>query len=301
MDKLSAMAVFVAIVDRGSLTGAAETLGKSQPAVVRTLARLETELGVRLLRRTTRTMTLTDAGRDYLRRCRRILADVAEAEAEASGTEAEPAGTLRITAPVTFGQRHVAPAVAAFLKQHNRIRIELSLLDRVVNLLDEGLDLSVRIGALAASGLVARPVGTMRRVVVASPALLAKHGVPGHPRELTKKPCVRFRQDQPLWHFQEQGKTLAVPIDGPLVSNQAAVAVDACAAGLGFGQFLAYQPAPALADGQLQLVLEAFEPEPLPVHLVYADARMMPLRLRVFVDFARDRLQQELLSLAEAG
>jgi DNA-binding transcriptional LysR family regulator len=267
MDQFVAMRAFVEIVDRGSLTAAADALDRSLPTMVRTLALLEAHLGARLLRRTTRRMSLTDEGRDYLERCRRILADVEDAERAVGRGQGEPEGALRVSAPVLFGQMHVAPAVTGFLRRYPKVRVELLLFDRLVDLVDEGIDLAVRIGHLADSTLVAVPVGRMRRVVCASPEVLRSGGV--------------------TWQFNEAGRELAVRIGGSFSCNQASAAASACAEGLGFGLFLAYQVKPMVRSGQLQIVLEAFEPPPLPVNLVYPGARIMSSRLRALLDWLK--------------
>jgi len=296
MDKLHAMATFVRIVEHGSLTTASEALDTSLSSVVRTLARLERSLGVRLLNRTTRRISLTEEGRDYLERCRRILAEVEDAEQALSAGERDPSGVLRVTAPVLFGQLHVAPAVTAFLARHRRMQVELVLLDRVVNLVEEGLDVAVRIGALADSSMVAVPVGQVRRVVVASPALLRAAGRPKHPRDLAQLPCVRFTSLMPgtTWHFVENGRPLSVQVRGQLACNQAAAAVDACVAGRGFGMFISYQVRHQTQAKQLKEVLTDFAPAPLPVSLVFPHARLLSSRVRSFVDFAATQLRRTL-------
>ena len=190
MDKLAAMRAFVAIADEGSLTAAAEALDRAPPTMVRTLATLEEHLGVRLIQRTTRRMHLTEEGRVYLDRCRRILADVDEAEQAVVSTDAEPRGEIRATAPLLFGRLHVAPAIMEFVRRYPQVRVDLLLLDRVVQLVDEGIHVGVRIGRLPDSSMVAVPVGHVRRVVVASPDVLARDGVPAHPSELTARTCV---------------------------------------------------------------------------------------------------------------
>lgn len=292
MDKLTAMRAFVASVDHGSLTAGGEALDRSGPAMVRSLAALERELGVRLLRRTTRKMSLTEAGRSYLVRCRRILADVEEAEQSLTSEQVEPRGRIRATAPVLFGQLHVAPAVMAFVRRFEQVEVDLLLLDRVVNLIDEGIDVALRIGHLPDSSLVAVQVGHVRRVVCAAPELLAETGVPEDPRELAGARCVGFRGLTPAstWHFRESGRDLAVNIVTPFSCNQAAAAVEACAEGLGFGMFLSYQVEALVRAGQLRVVLDAFEPERLPVSVVYSDARWMSARLRSFVDWLKTSL-----------
>ena len=296
MDKLVAMRAFVEICDQGSLTAAAEVLDKSQPTMARLLSNLENELGTRLLRRTTRRLALTEPGRGYLAQCRRILADIEQAELALAAGDPEPHGELRITAPTAFGERHIGPVALRFMQRHPRVRIDLLLLNRVVNLLEEGVDLAVRIGALPDSSLIARPVGQMRRVVVASPALLQATGVPGHPRDLEQLPCVRLRGLSPAgsWRFEDGGETLAINPLGVFTSNHTNSAVQACSSAIGFGMFLAYQVAPLLETGQLQPVLEDFEPPAQPVNLIYSDARLMSPSLRALLEFMRQELARRL-------
>src|SRR4030095_15659250 len=239
VDKLAAMRAFVEIVDRGSLTAAAEALDRSLPTMVRALAGLERSLGAVLLPRTTRRMSLTEEGRLYLERCRRILADLEQAEELLGSGRDKPRGPLRVTAPVLFGEMHVAPAVIEFVRRYAEVQVELLLLDRVVDLVDEGIDVAVRIARLADSSMIAAPVGHVRRVVCASPKLLRADGEPERPEELAHRPCVRFRGVAPgnTWHFQDGGREIVVPVTGGFATNQAAAAIDACAAGLGFGLF----------------------------------------------------------------
>jgi DNA-binding transcriptional LysR family regulator len=290
------MATFVRIVDCGSLSGASEALDTSLSSVVRTLARLEASLGVRLLNRTTRRIALTEEGRHFLERCRRILADVEDAERALSAHQQEPAGVLRVSAPVLFGQRHVAPAVSGFLARHRRMQVDLLLLDRVVNLVEEGIDVAVRIGRPSDSSLVAVRVGELRRMVVASSALLEAHGRPEHPRDLENLPCVRFTGLMPgaTWHFVERGRPLAVRVGGQLACNQAAACVDACVDGLGFGMFISYQVRRQTQGKRLEEVLTNFAPAPLPVSLVFPHARLLSSRVRAFVDFAAVELRRTL-------
>lgn len=292
MDKLKAMQTFVQIADSGSLTAAAHALASSLPAVVRTLAALEAHLGVRLFNRTTRRISLTEEGRRYLQTCRELLAAVDDAEAALGAEAGEPSGHLVITAPVLFGQMHVAPAVSRFVQRYERMRCSVLLHDRVVNLLEEGVDVGIRISHLEDSSLVAQPVGSLRRVVVASPAYLKKHGSPAHPNDLLKANCVRFDGPSgPWWVFHEKGKSFSVPVSGNLDFNHAAPAVEACVAGLGFGMFISYQVAPWLAAGKLKAVLPGFEPPPRPINIVYPHARLLPARTRVFIDWMKDSLQ----------
>ena len=292
MNKLAAMQTFVAILDQGSLTAASDALGKALPTVVRSLATLEEELGVRLLRRTTRRMSLTEEGRIYLERCRQILADIEEAEQALSNQQIAPRGELRVTAPVSFGQLHVTPAVIRFLREYAEVKVELLLLDRVTNMVEEGIDVGIRIAPLEDSSMIATRVGEVRRVVCASPSLLKRVGTPRHPRELAELPCVHFQglSPAPVWDFADGRKSISVPVDGAFTCNQAAAAVEACAEGLGVGRFLSYQVESLVAEKKLSIVLEEFEPSPIPIHVVFAHARLMTPRLRVFVDWMKREL-----------
>lgn len=291
MDKLRAMQAFIHIAEEGSLTAAARVLSTSLPAMVRTLAALEQALGVRLFNRTTRRISLTEEGRRHLESCRQILAALDDAEAALSADAAEPAGQLTITAPILFGQMHVAPAVTRFVQQYDKMRCSMVLADRVVNLLEEGIDVGIRIGALEDSTLVAQPVGQIRRVVVASPAWLRRHGTPRHPKDLLKANCVRVTDHAPTWGpFNDGGRPLRLSVSGNLDFNQNAPAVAACAAGAGLGSFFSYQVAPFLKTRQLRCVLEEFEPAARPIHIVYPHARLLPVRTRVFIDWMKQAL-----------
>ncbi len=292
MDKLRAMQTFVQIADQGSLTAAAHVLGSSLPAVVRALAAYEALLGVRLFNRTTRRISLTDEGRRHLDSCRLVLAAVDESEAALSAEARAPVGHLSVTAPVLFGQMYVAPAITRFVQAHPGMRCSVVLLDRMVNLLEEGLDVGIRIGPLDDSSLVALPLGQIRRVVVASPALLRRQGAPKHPRELLRAQCVRVSPGAQGWGpFRDGAKTLRLPVTGHLDFNHVLPAVQACVAGAGFGHFFSYQVAPYVAQKQLRIVLESFEPPPRPISLVYPHARLLPMRTRVFIDWMREELK----------
>lgn len=292
MDKLRAMATFVQIADAGSLTAAARTLDSSLPAVVRSLAGYEAHLGVRLFNRTTRRISLTEEGRRHLDSCRELLAAVDDAEAALTAEAQEPTGQLTVTAPVLFGQMYVAPAITGFVQAHPGMRCSVVLLDRMVNLLEEGLDVGIRIGPLDDLSLVALPLGQIRRVVVASPALLRRHGAPKHPRELLQANCVRMSPGAQGWGpFRDGTKTLRLAVKGNLDFNHVLPAVQACVAGAGFGHFFSYQVAPYVAQKQLRIVLESFEPPPRPISLVYPHARLLPMRTRVFIDWMRKELK----------
>ena len=292
MDRLQAMRVLVEIVDRGSLTKAAEALEISLPTVVRTLAALEDHLGARLLNRTTRRLALTEEGRDYVERCRRILSDVSDAEAAASSRDPTPRGTLVIGGPTTFGRLHLAPLAMELVEKHPELRVELRLLDRLVNLLEEGIDATVRIGPLADSTLVARKLGTVRRVLVASPRYLARRGTPKRPSDLVSHDCIRFTSVSPTpeWELGSE----RVRIEGPLVTNQIDPALDACVRGLGIGRFLSYQVQRAVKEKRLSIVLPKFEPDPVPVSMVHPQGRLVSSRLRAFLAFAVPKLERRL-------
>ncbi|WP_150562164.1 LysR family transcriptional regulator [Pandoraea cepalis] len=292
MDKLRAMQTFVAIVDQGSLSAAARALDSSLPAVVRTLAALETSLDVRLLNRTTRRIALTEEGRTYLDTCRQILSELQEAEARLAARHEAPSGTLVVTAPVLFGQLHVAPALYRFLRAYPAVKCRLLLNDRVVNLWEEGIDVGIRISPLDDSTLVAQSLGAIRRVVVASPACLAEQGEVTHPHDLAGKNCIRshgggFGQ----WRFWEGGREFVVPVDGNLEVSHGLTAIDACLGGMGYGCFLSYQVAAPMADGRLVRVLKDYEGPARPVNIVYPHARLLPSRTRVFVEWMKRELR----------
>jgi DNA-binding transcriptional LysR family regulator len=293
MDKLRAMETFVRIIDRGSLTAAAATLNTSPPTVVRTLASLEQALGVRLLNRTTRRIALTDEGREYYQRCKRVLEDVGDAEAVLSARRAMPRGRLIVTASVLFGRMHVAPAVIDCLVKHPALQMELRLLDRVVDLVEEGIDAGVRIGRLPDSSLVAIAVGQTRRVVCASPAYLKRAGTPKSPAELASHQNVNFLGVAPgnEWVLADGGGTTRTPIAPAFASNQIDAVLDACLRGVGLGQFLCYQVQPLLDRGKLRRVLSAHEPPPIPIQIVYPSTRLLSSNVRAFVDWIVPRLR----------
>ena len=282
MDKLRAMTSFVRIVDRGSLTAAAADLGVSLPSMVRTLATLERELGATLLNRTTRRIHLTDEGRQYLERCRAILGQVQEAEATLHSRRAAPHGRLAVTASVLFGRRYVAPLMSEFLQRHAEVSAELLLVDRVANLVEEGIDAAVRIGHLPDSSLVAIPLGEVRRVMCASPAYLRAHGTPRRLDDLRGHRGIR------LTGVPYPRK---VSMANALTTNQPDAAIDACAGGLGMGSFVSYMVAPLVRAGRLKYVLEDFEGEPLPVSFVYPQSRQLSPTVRAFADLCVKKLR----------
>ena len=299
MDKLNAISAFVKIVDAGSMTAAAEALDVSQPSMVRTLAALERELGVRLLNRTTRRMSLTDEGRDYYERSRQILAAVEDAELSLSARQATPRGRLRIASSVSFGRTFVAPVVAEFLLAHPEINVELVLLDRVVDLVEEGMDVAVRVARLPDSSMVAHAIGEVRRVIVASPALLKQVGNPKEPVDLRTQRCVSFTGvvSPTHWDFNRGRKPTQIAVRSTFVTNQIDAAVLACVQGIGFGRFLDYHVQAEINAGNLKRVLEKFESEPIPASIVFPSSRQQSPNVRSFVRFAQPRLKERVSAL----
>jgi DNA-binding transcriptional LysR family regulator len=296
VDKLQAIQTFVCIVEHGSLTAAAAILGRSLPSVVRTLAALEHDLDTRLLARTTRRIALTEEGRRYLEHARHILTAVQDAEAELSAARAEPGGHLSITTPVMFGQMHVVSGVAAFLSRHPQARVDMLLVDRVVNLVDEGIDIAVRIAHLDDSGLVARRVGSIRRMVCASPGYLARAGRPRHPRDVQnfESLLTQPHESGAVWRMRDGKRGVKAHPAGRFSANHVAGTLNACLEGLGLGRFLSYQVDAFVREGRLAVLLEEFEPPPVPVSLVHANARLVPTRIRAMVDWLAEHLAQRL-------
>ena len=294
MDKFLAMNTFVRIVEKGSLTAAAAALDTSLPSVVRTLAALERELGVRLLNRTTRRIHLTEDGAQYLDRCRTILSAVQDAEAALTSRRTEPQGRLAVTASVLFGRRYIAPIVSSFLRRYPQVSADLLFVDRIVNLVEEGMDVAVRIGQLADSTLIAVPVGKVRRVVCASPAYLQRHGTPRTPAEIRGHACVRHIGLAPRgdWHFRSGRRPMSIPIVAAISCNEIDSSLEACLSGGGLGMFLSYQTAPYRDAKSLRYVLEEFEVEPVPVQVVYPQARLVSSKVRTFVDECVNALRQ---------
>ncbi len=280
------MTTFVRIVEKGSLTAAANALNTSLPTVVRILAMLERQLGVSLLNRTTRRVHLTDEGARYLDRCRAILSDVQDAEAELSFSQAEPQGRLTVTASVLFGRRYVAPIVSEFIRRNQNVNMEMLFVDRVVNMVEEGMDVGVRIGHLKDSSLVAIQVGQVRRVVCASPQYLRRHGVPRTPEEVRAHRCIRHIGLSPRneWSFGVGRRGMTIPITCAIVCNEIDSTLNACATGLGLGMFLSYQTAPYRKSNKIRYVLQEFETEPVPVQIIYPHTRRLSTTVRAFVD-----------------
>lgn len=293
MNRLESMSVLLAVVDSGSLSGAARRLGMPLATVSRKVAELESHLNTRLLHRTTRQLSLTEAGASYVAACRRILEDIGEAERAATGEYASPKGELVVTAPVVFGRLHLVPVIAEFLAHYPEIEINLMLTDRVVHLMEEHCDVAVRIGELPDSSLMATQVGTVRRVVCASPGYLATHGVPATPQDLGGHACITFEvlASVGAWVFGAGKSPLSVPVHSRFAVNTAEAAIDAAMLGVGVIRVLSYQVADALRKDALRVVLEPFESSPLPVSLVHKGQAPLPLKLRAFLDFVAPRLR----------
>ncbi|VGI42901.1 transcriptional regulator [Klebsiella pneumoniae] len=320
MDRLSAMALLVKVTELGSMSAAARALNMPLTTVSRHIGELESALGVRLLARTTRKLTLTDAGGDYVAAARRILEEVENAERQATGEYQEPKGELVISAPTMFGRQHVLPVISEFIARYPLIRVRLLLSDRNADLVSDHVDLAVRIGDLADSSMVATRLGTMRIVACAHPALLAKYGEPQRPRDLAALlakygepqrprdlaalPIIRIESPMPYrgWRFraaEREDQLINLP---PVLSvTTPESAADAARLGVGVARLLHYQALDGLRHGELRLLLENVEPDPAPVHLLYTARDLAPLKLRKFIDFAAPALRQALLRIAGAA
>jgi DNA-binding transcriptional LysR family regulator len=296
MDRFAAINVFVAIAEAGSLSAAGRRLGMPLTTVSRHLAALEDQVGARLITRTTRQLMLTEQGRLYLESCRRVIAELDAAELRLAGEHGEPQGELAVTAPVVFGRLHVLPIVAEFLSAFPRVTARMLLVDRVVELIEEGLDVSVRIGVLPDSSLMATRVGAIRYVTCASPAYLAKRGMPTQPQELTVHDCISLTALSPAdrWSFAGPKPQQRVNLHPRLTVNTAEAAIDAAKAGLGITRLLSYQATASLHDGSLRLILEDFEPAAIPVSLVHREDRLPQAKVQSFVAFAAPRLRKVL-------
>lgn len=301
MDKLEGMRIFVAVADAKGFAPAARQLGVSAPAVTRAVAALEARIGTQLLRRSTRQVALTEAGARFHADCKRILSEIDEAESSASGAHVVPQGLLSITAPVIFGRLHVAPVLQDFLGLHPQVSARSFYTDQIVHLLDEGMDVALRIAHLPDSGLVAVRVGEVRRVVVASPQYLAEHGVPRTPADFSQHRGIGFSQHGSVsapWVFYPPGA--AARSEGVVahpqlrhVTNAGDASIAGALASQGLVRALSYQVAEPVLAGRLHIVMADHEPPPIPVQLVYAEGRRAAAKVRAFVDYAAERLRAE--------
>ena len=292
MDRLRAMQIFTAVAEAGSLSAASREMGVPLTTVSRRLAELEKHVGTPLMVRTTRQLALTDAGRDYLETCGSLLSELEAAEARLAGKEDTPSGELVLTAPVVFGRLHVLPVVLEYLRRYPGVSVKMMLADRVIDLVDESVDVGVRIGALPDSTMVARQAGTVRYVVCASPAYLQARGKPTTPRDLNKHDCIVFSglETGGRWAFSGPKGSQRMRIHSRLSVNTAEAAVDAAIAGIGLARVLSYQVKNAVAEGKLRLVLEDFEGAGIPVNVLHRQGRLPQAKVKCFVTLACELL-----------
>ena len=295
MNRFHLMTVFVAVAEEESFAGAARRLRMSPPAVTRAIAALENRLKVKLLTRTTRFVRATDAGLRYLEHARRIIAELDEADDAAVGVDADPRGLLSITSPVLFGRMFVVPSVLEYLGQYPDMSISMLFLDRVVNLLEEGMDVGIRIGELPDSTMKAVGVGHVRRIICASPDYLKRNGVPQTPLDLAKHTVIAASAVTPTveWQFVTDNKKLSVKVNPRLTVTNNDAAIQAALQGFGITRLMSYQIAPHLASGQLQTVLKDYELPRLPIHVLHSEGRQASAKVRTFVDLLVDRLRTD--------
>jgi DNA-binding transcriptional LysR family regulator len=303
MDRLEAMSIALAVAEAGSLTAAARRQKTPLATVSRKVSELEAHLQTKLFNRTSRALVLTDAGRSFVAAAKRILADVAEAERAASGEYATPRGDLTVSAPVALGRMHLLPVVAEFLATFPQVDIALSLQDRAVNLLEEHVDVALRIGALADSSLIAVRIGEICRVVCASPAYLKSRGTPRSPDDLARHDCISYPplQSPSTWTFRREQRDYAVPVRSRLIVSNVESARDGARAGIGIAVAFSYQVGELIKSGELTPLLQGFVPPPQPVSFVYSPNRFMPVKLRAFLDFALPRLKARLGDLPKGA
>jgi DNA-binding transcriptional LysR family regulator len=288
MDRLQAMTMFLAVADGGSFAAAARRLKVSPSVVTRAIAALEQRLGARLLTRTTRMVRVTQAGASYAEDCRRLIAGVEEAEAAAAGAHRSPRGQLTITSPILFGRMYVTPIVVSFLARHPELAVSCYFVDRLVNLVEEGVDVAIRIAELGDSSLQAVRVGQVRRVVCAAPGYLARHGTPQRPQDLAAHTLIAASGGTPSseWRFRKGARAIPVRLRPRLATTTNDSALAAALAGFGVTRLLSYQVARHVREGKLKIVLAEFEPPPMPIHVVHREGRNATQRVRLFLDAA---------------
>jgi len=303
MDRLGELQVFVAVAESGSFVGASRQLNLSPPAITRAVAALEARLGVRMFTRTTRAVRLTDKGEEFVGTARRLLQDFAAAEQEVTGESDAPAGVLTLSASVTFGRYMLAPIVSDFLARHRAVDVSMLLVERLVDMVDEGIDLTVRIAHLPDSSLVARRIGDVRRMLVASPDYLAARGAPARPADLAEHDVIAFTGllRNGTWRFGDDADGQRIEIVPRLEVNDAATTITAVEAGEGITGVYSYMVHDALAAGRLVPVLTEFAPGPVPVHLIRPQGRFVSPRVRAFMDYAAPRLTATLAGIGGAG
>jgi len=296
MDRLEAMSIVLAVAEAGSLSAAARRLNTPPATASRKITELEEQLRAKLFDRSARKLTLTDSGLSYVAALKRILADLSEADRAASGEFASPTGELIVTAPTELGRLHIIPILAEFLRAYPDIDIRLLLVERIVSLPEAHVDLALRVGVLPDSRLIALRVGTIRRVVCASPAYLEARGTPKTPEDLAGHDCIVYEGflGPDVWKFERDGTDLAVTVQPRLVVSNVHVGCDAARAGIGLTLAFSYQVKASIEEGTLTTVLDEFQPETLPVNFIYTAGRFMPIKLRAFLDFAAPRLKARL-------
>jgi DNA-binding transcriptional LysR family regulator len=296
MDRLEAMSIVLVVAEAGSLSAAARQQKTPLATVSRKVSELEAQLRTKLFNRSSRALVPTDAGRSYIAAAKRILADVAEAERAAAGEYTTPRGELNVSAPVTFGRLHLQPVVAEFLAAFPEVDVQLALQDRAVNLLEEHVDVALRIGDLADSSLIAVRIGEICRIACASPAYLKSRGTPRSPDDLSAHACISYPpiQSPTTWRFERDAREYAVPVRSRLVVSNLESACDAARAGVGITVAFSYHVAESIKSGKLTPVLQDFQPPPRPVSFIYSPNRFMPVKLRAFLDFAQPRLKSRL-------
>lgn len=296
MDRFREMSVFISVAEEGNFAGAARALSMSPPAVTRIISGLEDRIGTRLFNRTTRIVKMTDAGLRFLEDSRRILGELDEAEDAAAGSHAEPRGLISVTAPLLFGRNFVTPLLLEFMDQHPRVEVKALFLDRHVNLVDEGVDIGVRIGHLPDSSITAIRVGQIRSVICGAPSYFEEHGIPNHPEDLANHRAIHSLGMSPRreWQFSRDGEAFGIPISPRFSVSNNDAAIEAATSGWGLTNVLCYQVKPQLLAGKLQKVLTEYELEPWPVHVVHQEGRRASARVRACVDFLVDRLRGDL-------
>ncbi len=295
MDRLHLMTVYVAVAEEEGFAAAARRLGMSPPAVTRAISALEDRLGVKLLQRTTRHVRVTEAGERYLDDARRVIAAADEADEAAVGINAQPRGHMTVTAPVLFGRMYVMPGIVDYLRQHPETSVSALFLDRVVNMLEEGVDVGIRIGELSDSSYRALRVGHVRRVICAAPSYLKRHGIPQTPQDLRQhQVIVASSLSQNIeWRFVDQGEPLSVRIKPRLTVSSNDGAIEAATLGLGVTRLMSYQVAPLLAAGKLKVVLSEFASPKVPIHIIHREGRHASAKMRAFIDLMAERLRAE--------
>jgi DNA-binding transcriptional LysR family regulator len=293
VSRISDLQAFVAVVEKASLTNAAALLGRSLQSVSRSLATIEQDVGVELIRRTTRRSNPTEAGLAYYQRLKTALEDIEEAKLQASDRRLEPSGLLRISGPTGFAALHLVPATAAFLKIHPKIEVEVSTYDRYVDLVEDNLDLAVHIGPLPDSVAKSKRLADLRRVFFAAPGYLAKHGRPKHPHDLSKHQCIvrTARVGADVWPFTVDGKVRTIKVSGRFRANGASVINEAAIQGLGIAIAPLWQVRPLVDRGLVEVTLARFAPPPIPVHATWSGTRVLPAKTRMFIDFLSQRLK----------